>query len=57
MEVRRDDAWRPFRAVPEPGQTATIDALMREKYGLPDRLIAALMRDAAASVAVRLEVP
>lgn len=54
VALRRDGAWRPYRAVPVPERTEAVSARMAEKYGLADRLVG-LVRDPAASVAIRLE--
>lgn len=54
VELRRDDRWRRYRADLAPARTREVSALMAEKYGLADRLVG-LIRDAEASVAIRLE--
>jgi hypothetical protein len=53
----RNGRERSFRAVPvrDPATLDRINALMNEKYGLPDTLIGAALRDDGASVPVRLD--
>jgi hypothetical protein len=56
VSLERGGRTLRYRAVPQ-GDEATrtrVHALMAEKYGLPDRVIA-LMRDAPASIPVRLD--
>jgi hypothetical protein len=53
VRVERGGKVATYQAVPTPELTATIDALMAERYGLADRLIG-LVRDPSKSMAVKL---
>jgi hypothetical protein len=55
--LERDGREWSFEAVPvrEPATRDRINALMNEKYGFPDTVIGATLRDNAASVPVRLD--
>lgn len=54
VEVERGGKTARYRAVPAPELTPRIDALIAERYGLADRLIA-VIRQPGKSLAVRLE--
>jgi F420H(2)-dependent quinone reductase len=56
VEVQRGGRWARFRAVPvhDPAVRDRIHAVIREKYGLPDRFIS-MIRDGTKSVPIRLE--
>lgn len=53
VRVERAGKAERYQAVPTPELTPEIDALMAEKYGLADRVIA-VIRDPSKSMAVRL---
>lgn len=53
VRVERAGKAERYQAVPTPELTPTIDALMADKYGLADRVIA-VIRDPSKSMAVRL---
>jgi hypothetical protein len=57
VTVERNGFNARYRAVPvtnDPGQPARIHALMREKYGIADRIVSVL-GDRSQSIAVRLD--
>ena len=57
VSVERVGEERRYRAVPvpDPAVRERVHVLMAQKYGFPDRFIAATVRDGTVSVPIRLE--
>ncbi len=54
IQMERRGETVTYRALPDPSNTANINALMAQEYGIADQLIG-LMRDSSKTLALRLE--
>jgi hypothetical protein len=55
IQLARDGAPEPYRAVPEPAASEAINRLMQAKYGWRDSVIGAMVGGRDGSIPIRLD--